>query len=358
MRQLSWILAGVFLALAALAARRELAPQSRSPQVARASIQRLAPARATLTFVGDIMLAGRVGKVAAAAGVGHIFAGVRDLLRRDDLSIGNLECAVARGGAPEDKRFTFRADPALLPGLHASGIEAVSLANNHSLDYGRVALVETLNYLRDAGIAAAGAGRTLDEATRPVMLSADRQTVALIAASRVLPASHWYAAAGRAGLAAAYDPTPILAAIRHARDKADIVAVYLHWGKEGATHPAPYQRELGRRCIEAGADVVVGAHPHVLQGFEYYRGKLIAYSLGNFVFTSEQRATAMLQTTFEAGRLERAEVVPCHITEYCPSAISDPWARRQALRSLQERSYGVRIGDDGSLAAESPDSPP
>jgi len=311
------------------------------------------PAIATITFVGDIALASGVGKVAAAHGTESLFADVKQVLLHDDLTVANLECAVATRGTPAKKKYTFLAAPPLLRGLRDGGVDAVSLANNHSLDYGRDALMETLRHLQDAHLPAAGAGADLEAATRAVPVRAGRLKVALIAASRVLPADAWRAAVGRPGVAQAYDPERLLAGIRAARATADIVVVYLHWGKERALRPQPYQRSLARSCIDAGAHLVVGAHPHVLQGFEYHRGRLIAYSLGNFVFNNRTPTTAMVQTTFRDGAMIRATVIPCHIADYRPRVITNPGARRRVLRDLAARSYGVRIGDDGEIEPHS-----
>lgn len=348
MRRLKLMAMLLLAASVAFAIWRQWPRPAGAPSPAPRPVER--PKPITITFVGDVMLASAVGRLAAAKGMEHVFAGVSDVLQGDDLSVANLECAVATTGAAAKKQFTFRANPALLAGLRASGIDAVSLANNHSLDYGREAFGETLDHLRKAGLRFAGAGTDLTQAGAPAVLPVGRHKVALVAASRVLPSGAWCAGEHRPGVASAYDPTRLLASIRAARAGADVVAVYMHWGKERAVRPQQSQRDLARRCIDAGADVVVGAHPHVLQGFEYHHGRLIAYSLGNFIFTNRVRTTAMLQTTFEARRLRRATVIPCSIRDYRPSVTRDPRARAQLLRSLEQRSFGARVAGDGALS--------
>ena len=148
MRTWAWAIAVGLAALAVFGAWRHLPPFGPRKPVRAPAARVRQPAPATLTCVGDILLAGGVGRLAAARGTDHIFAGVGDLLRSDSLTIGNLECAAATTGTPAAKQFTFRADPRLLAGLRRSGIEAVSLANNHSMDYGAAALRETLAQLR------------------------------------------------------------------------------------------------------------------------------------------------------------------------------------------------------------------
>jgi poly-gamma-glutamate capsule biosynthesis protein CapA/YwtB (metallophosphatase superfamily) len=349
MRRLVWIAGLVLVAFGIFFVWRAWPPVA--PKHPRPHPVAPRPRPITITFVGDIMLASRVGKLAATDGAPSLFSGVSSTLRADDLTIGNLECAVATCGSPAKKKYTFRASPEVLPGLHEGGVDAVTLANNHSLDYGRAALLETMRHLREANLPWAGAGTDAASANRPVILHAGRQTVALLASSRVLPSGDWNAGDHRPGVAAAYDSTALLAAIRAARAKAGLLVVYMHWGTERMTRPHAHQRALARRCIDAGADIVVGAHPHVLQGFEYYRGKLIAYSLGNFVFNNRTQATAILQTTFRGRALERAVVIPCRVVQYRPQIIGNGPARSRALQSLQALSFGVRIGEDGALAA-------
>jgi len=307
------------------------------------------PESVALSFVGDIMLAAGVGTVAAKMGTEYLLAGVKPILTRDDLSVGNLECAAASSGSPASKRFTFRAAPESLAGLRRGGIEAVTVANNHTLDYGPVALLETLAHLRQSGLVAAGGGQDAASAGRPPLFHLGTHTVALLAASRVLPSFSWTAGVHRPGLASAYEPSRMLKGIKSVRSQAEIVAVYLHWGRESAVLPEEYQRALARRCIDAGADLVVGSHSHVLQGFEYYRGRLIAYGLGNFVFTNHGNATCILQTTFEGRMLTEARVIPCRILDYRPVVTGDAAARAAVFRSLEERSFGVSVTDNGVL---------
>jgi len=352
LRKTAWALLLIVAAAAIILIWRtwpRVPPPAAGPPVAQAARHPAGPPSVTISFVGDMMLASRVGGLAAEHGTEWLFGGISKALLSDDLTIGNLECAVATCGVRAAKKYTFRANPALLPGLRRGGIDAVSLANNHALDYGRPALVETFKHLRAAGLPFAGAGESLAAAARPVVMSAGRERVALVAASRVLPSGSWCAGADRPGIAPAYDPTRLLAEIRGARSDADMVVAYLHWGTERAIRPQRYQRALARRCIEAGADLVVGAHPHVLQGFEYCGGRLIAYSLGNFVFNDRTPTTVILRTTFEGATLKRAEVIPCAVVGYRPRVMGDTAARRRLLRSLEERSFGVRIADDGAL---------
>ncbi len=305
------------------------------------------PLPVTITFVGDVMLAGGVGKAAKAGGASTLFSGVSAVLTADDLTVANLECAVSTRGSAAEKQYTFRADPKVLPGLCKAGVDAVTLGNNHTLDFGAKSLCDTLMHAKRAGLSTVGAGMDVTDAFRPALFTRKQQRIALLGASRVLPSTAWYAGAHHPGIASAYDSTRLLAAIRTVRARADIVIVYLHWGVEKSTAAGERQRSLAYACIDAGADLVIGSHPHVLQGFEYYRGKFIAYSLGNFVFTKTNQTTAMLQTTFVRGELQTATILPCRIIRYRPHLLRKPTAIRPVLAALQQRSFNVRIDEDG-----------
>lgn len=301
----------------------------------------------TITWVGDVLLAGSVGELARQRGAGWLFAELDGLLLQDDITVGNLECAVCRGGRPQIKQYTFRADPALLPGLKSAGVEAVTLANNHSLDYGRGALLETIDHLREAAIAFAGAGANLDSAARPARLVARTCTLALVAFSKVATADQ-FATGTSPGVATAYDPARLLREIAAARTWAGVVAVYLHWGREKAAAPDESQRRLARQCIDAGADLVIGTHAHVVQGMEYYRGRLIAYSLGNFLFTNRDGRPALaLQTSFRNRTMTAARVVPCRIRDLRPERLRGETALRSEYRRLSVISTGARVDESG-----------
>ncbi|HEX2947973.1 MAG TPA: CapA family protein [Armatimonadota bacterium] len=316
----------------------------------QAAEEQATPPSITISLVGDVLLGAKVGNLVAARGMDCIFADVKSVFLADDVTIANFESAATTKGIPQEKQFVFRANPAYLPAVKSSGIDAVSLANNHALDYGRQALVDALPRFNDAHLTVAGAGMDIDAASKPAYVTTQGGTVALVAASRVLPDASWSAGAHQPGLASAYDPTRLYAAIRAAHTQADIVIVYLHWGVERAEMPAAYQRQLAHGCITAGADAVIGSHPHVLQGFEYYQGKLIAYSLGNFVFTNQGKSSAILQLTASKHHLNAVRVIPCLIDHYRPIRSISSQQRQQIIMLLQNRSFGVRITSDGTVS--------
>ncbi len=309
-----------------------------------------------ISWVGDIYLAGSVNTMARLRGIDYVLAGVSDTLKADSLTVGNLEGSVSTTGKPEKgKQYTFQSPPDLLDGLKSGGIEMVSLANNHVLDFGKEALLEMLGHLSAAGLRFGGAGVSIDSASAPARFTIAGQKVAVLCFSRVISNQNWHAGSYTPGVAGAYDPTRLLASIAAARDSGAIVAVYLHWGKEKKDRPEPYQRLLAHRCIEAGAHLVVGSHPHVLQGFEFYQGRLIAYSLGNFVFSNrDHRPTVILRTTFRGDSLVSATIVPCRISYLRPEVIEDKTDRQQLFDYLTSISSNVAVDRAGQIARSQP----
>ncbi|HYQ02198.1 MAG TPA: CapA family protein [Polyangiaceae bacterium] len=233
----------------------------------------------TLSFVGDILLDSKIGQ-AIERGEDPFF--YTELLLKADFSIGNLECPVATTGSAVDKVYTFRASPRTLPRLRQY-FDAVSVANNHSGDYGPEAFVETLTRLHAAGIPYFGGGRDSSEAHAPLLLKKRGLTIVLLGYDEFHPRS-FEASPERPGVAWAEDEQIVLD-IAHARAAgAQVVLPFMHWGWENEPAPSARQRQLARTMIDAGASAVIGAHPHVTQGVEMYRGKPIIYSLGNFAF--------------------------------------------------------------------------
>ena len=234
-----------------------------------------------LVFVGDIMLDDGPGRTVAAGG--DPLAPFAAELGNADYTIGNLECPIATGGsALANKIFAFRAHPRVLPVLKGR-FDALALANNHSGDFGQAAFVETMALLDAAGIAYFGGGRNLTQAHKPLWVERNGLRIAVLAYNEYKPRS-FEAGPDWPGVAWSED-SHVVTDIRAARAAgADLVIPFMHWGWEGEPGPDARQRGLARRMIDAGADAVVGGHPHVTQGAEYYRGRPIIYSLGNFVF--------------------------------------------------------------------------
>jgi poly-gamma-glutamate synthesis protein (capsule biosynthesis protein) len=235
----------------------------------------------TLLFAGDIMLADGPGQTIAQGG--DPLAPFAAILNDADYRIGNLEVPVASSGQPHaTKIVTFRAEPNTLTVLQGR-FDAVSLANNHSGDYGHEAFGETMQHLANAGIAYFGGGHNLAEAHRPLWIEKNGLKIAVLGYNEFKPRA-FEAGPTWPGIAWSEDDL-VIADIRAAKAAgADLVIPFMHWGWEKETRPTERQKTLARKMIDEGAALVVGGHPHVTQGAEIYQGKPIVYSLGNFVF--------------------------------------------------------------------------
>ncbi len=313
------------------------------------------PHAVRLAFAGDVHFEGPLAD--RLSDPGTALAPAAPALAGADLAMVNLETSVGEGGRPEPgKRFTFSAGLQAFTALAAAGVDVVSMANNHALDFGRARLPSTLRAARaaaagDPPVRVVGIGRDAQEAFRPALADVDGTVVGVLAASvadqdpTADRTGHWAASGTRSGVADALDPARLLDGVGRLDRTVDVVVVYLHWGVQGERCPSPDQRDLAVRLVRSGADVVVGSHAHELQGDGRLAGGYVAYGLGNFAWYSPG-PTGVLTLTVRpprgsAGRAEvtdsewwpgeiRADGVPVPTTG--PGA-ADFRAERQALRA-------------------------
>jgi poly-gamma-glutamate synthesis protein (capsule biosynthesis protein) len=264
-----------------------------------------------INAVGDIMLAGKWTPLLRKTGYDHSFGGVAAALADGDINLANLESPIASGGREYTaKKFRFRAETAVAKAIRKAGFNLVNLANNHSMDFGGEALAETMANLETAGIAWVGAGADLAEARKMAIFTVKGKKVAFLGYSLTQPVE-FFAAQQRPGTAPGYERI-FVPDIARARQVADYVIVSFHWGKEGRNMPLPLQRSIAHKAIDAGADVIIGHHPHVLQGIERYGKGIVFYSLGNFIFASKGTSTgqsAIIRLHLDDARRE-AEILP------------------------------------------------
>lgn len=324
------------------------------------------PRRIRIVAVGDIMLGGSAAPEMVKFGYDYPFADVRAVLRGADVVFANLEGPLTEAGEPErDKRYVFRSPPGKVgPALAAAGFNVVSLANNHTMDYGVEGLRQTLSALAAVGIKHAGAGLNLQQARQPALIRAGDQTVAVLAYSLTFPESFW-ARAGVAGTAFGHEQH-VRADVQAARERADIVMVSFHWGREATTELRDYQPRLGRAAIDAGATIVLGHHPHILQGIERYKHGIIFYSLGNFAFGSYSRIaqrSIIAELDIEDARLFRVRLVPLNVNNvevaFQPRRIASSEAERVVaeLRELSAPLQTQIVLDNGVGAVVLSDTP-
>ncbi|ABM37713.1 CapA family protein [Polaromonas naphthalenivorans] len=246
-----------------------------------------APDPVSLVFAGDIVLDDSAGEMIERGQ--DPFAGLAAVFGGADIRIGNLECVIATTGSAGDKNYTFRAHPRTLPVLKRH-FDALALANNHSGDFGREAFAQMLGLLKQSGLAQFGGGIDLSQAHTPLIIERKGLRIALLGYSEFMPRS-FEADYNAPGIAWSEDEQ-VVADIRKARTvyKADLVIPVMHWGWENEPTSNARQRHLARLMIDAGADVVIGGHPHVTQEIEHYQGKPIIYSVGNFVMKETDNA--------------------------------------------------------------------
>ncbi|QEM69520.1 CapA family protein [Geobacter sp. FeAm09] len=264
--------------------------------------------------VGDIMLAGRWTPLLKSRGYDHPFGGVAATLAGSDINLGNLESPIASSGREYTaKKFRFRAEPGVAAAVRKAGFNLVTLANNHSMDFGAAALTETMANLEAAGIAWIGAGENLAEARRAAIFTVKGKKIAFLGYSLTQPVE-FFAARRHPGTAPGYEDI-FVPDIAQARKEADYVIVSFHWGREGQGMPIPFQRSTAHKAIDAGADVIIGHHPHVLQGIERYGKGIIFYSLGNFTFASTSTTadrSVIIRLRLDDTRRE-AEILPLDV---------------------------------------------
>ena len=310
--------------------------------------------RVHLAFVGDVLLGSTVEtNLLQKHGYDYPYWHVRDLLRAADFLAANLETPITERGEPEDKQYVYRSRPKALPAFRDAGFDLVGLANNHILDYGLVGLEDTLHHLKQNSILYVGAGMDIDEAFRPQIIEMKGMRIAYLAFSQVVPHNDWKATRYQGGVADTYALERPIAEIEKAKEDADLVVVLVHWGQERVHEPNERQMETAKAYIDAGADLVIGSHPHVLQSLQSYKGKWIAYSLGNFIFTTNDHPPTWESVILNAycdknGNCE-LELVPVSVKWAQPVQMEKEEGRR-SLKKLEELSPGVIIDDTGKVS--------
>jgi poly-gamma-glutamate synthesis protein (capsule biosynthesis protein) len=321
----------------------------------------------SLAAVGDVMLGSWVITKLDSFGSGYPFEGTQHILQFADMAIANLEAPFTeRGNQVEEKTFTFRVPPAHAVGLRDAGFDILHLANNHILDFGPEGLFDTIAILDSLSLSHIGAGENIRQAYAPVILErktdgGKRLRCGFLGFSMTFP-TEFYASDSTAGTAFPYYAR-YLAALDSLRPRVDFMVVSFHWGTEKMVMPRPYQIEMAHLAIDHGATLVIGHHPHVLQGVELYRPRqsahygLIAYSLGNFAFGSYSRSSrfsVILKCVFDDNRLLYARCFPINVfneeVEFQPQLL-DSLAASAVIDSLNALSRPLNK-DNNILSAD------
>ena len=319
------------------------------------------PDAITLGFVGDILFddnyaAGYSFKRAGNTAEGVIGQSLLEMMRGADVMMANNEFAYSNNGTPtEGKTYTFRAKPESASILNTMGVDIVGLANNHAYDYGQQALVDSFSALNNAGVAYAGAGRDIDEASHPVYYVTDSGfKIAIICATQIERLDNpdtKGATQDSPGVFRCLNDTLLLEKIREARERNAYVVVFIHWGTESTDEIDYYQSLQAKEIAEAGANLIIGSHPHVLQRIEYVSKVPVVYSMGNFIFNSKTLDTCLILTTLHRNGSVNLRFVPAiqsGSTVY--EATGDEAAR--ILNYMNSISTGVNIDSNGYISPE------
>ncbi|MFD1017653.1 CapA family protein [Thalassobacillus hwangdonensis] len=308
------------------------------------------PKSTVFSFTGDVLFEWSTKKTVADKGYEYPFEHVREYFENDDFTFINLETPLTIRGEKEEKIYNFRSNPEAAKGLKHIGVDGAAMANNHILDYGTQGLLDTMFALDQEGISYIGAGENDTEAYQAFRTEINGKTYAFLNFSHVLPYVEWYALDSRPGVASGYQWERAIEIIKQTKEQSDYVFVQMHWGIEKEIQFNEDQQEYGRAMIDAGADAVIGSHPHVMQGFEMYNGKLIAYSLGNFLFPDyvkeETAQTGVLQVAINGDGELSYQIHPHLIKE--DQIIPHPEAAGLKQR-LMDRSYNVRINEKNEI---------
>ncbi|MBE5882602.1 MAG: CapA family protein [Lachnospiraceae bacterium] len=314
----------------------------------------------TLTFGGDICFHDPFANMGALNARGGsiescIDAALLAEMRNSDICMVNNEFPYSDRGTPiPEKAFAFRSRPENVNLLHEMGVDIVSLANNHAYDHGEIALLDTFDVLEKAGVEYAGAGRNLSDASEPVIMEINGLKVGLLAATQIerLDTPDTKGATENApGVLRCFNEKELnhfLELVAEAEKECDVLIVYIHWGTENTDEldwAQPYQADL---ISKAGADLIVGAHPHCLQGLDSVNGVPVIYSLGNYWFNSKPLDTALLKIVVGSGGVETVQILPARQQDCATSMLYDG-EKERVLNYLQSLSPNVALDGDGFM---------
>lgn len=315
------------------------------------------PSQVSIAFAGDILfdsnyavmskLLQNGGDIAAA-----IAPDLIEEMRSADIMVLNNEFPYSDRGEPTpEKQFTFRARPQTVSYLGDLGVDLVSLANNHAYDYGETAFLDTMDTLTQAGVTYVGAGRNLSEARRPVYYIINNMKIAFVAATQIERLDNpdtKGATDSSAGVFRCWNGDNLLETVREARQNSDFVIVFLHWGTENQETIDWAQEKQAPEVVEAGADLIIGAHPHCLQQISMVNGVPVVYSLGNFWFNSKTVDTGMVRVVLNESGLQSLQFIPC-LQSGCKTSLAQGEEKSRILDYMRGLSGGVQIDDEGFI---------
>lgn len=313
------------------------------------------PDQITIAFAGDILFDAQYAVMSAMLQNGGdistaIAPELIEEMQNADIMMLNNEFSYSDRGTPtEGKQFTFRAKPSYVSYLDDLGVDLVSLANNHAYDYGEAAFLDTLTTLEEAGITYVGAGRNLEEARRPVYYIIDNMKIAFVSATQIERLDNpdtKGATDSSAGVFRCWNGDNLIETVKEAKENSDFVIVYLHWGTENEVNIDWAQEKQAPEVASAGADLIIGDHPHCLQQISVVQGVPVIYSLGNFWFNSKTVDTGMVKVTLSRDGLQEFQFIPC-LQSGSRTTLLQGEEKTRVLDFMRSISGGVLIDDDG-----------
>lgn len=315
--------------------------------------------KVTLAFAGDILFDPGYSVMSSllqrANGIyDSISADLMEEMNNADIMMINNEFPYSGRGTPtEGKQYTFRAKPESASILEDMGVDIVSLANNHAYDYGEDAFLDTLDILSEIGMPYVGAGRNLEEASRPVYFIAGDIKIAVISATQIERLENpdtRGATETTPGVFRCLNPDHLLESVRSAKENSDFVIVYIHWGTENTAEPDWLQLDQAPKIAEAGADLIIGDHSHCLQPIQYIEGVPVVYSLGNFWFNSREIDTCLIKAVIDENGLQSLQFVPA-LQKGCTTTMLHGEEKERVLNYMRSISPKVTIDEEGFVFA-------
>ncbi|CAI8897610.1 PGA_cap domain-containing protein [Bacillus sp. IT-79MI2] len=306
----------------------------------------------TITFSGDTMFDWNLRPAIQKNGADYPFQHVKDEITKADISFINLESAfTTREKKAPGQSFWIKSDPSTLQAIKNTGYDIVNIGNNHTLDYGQDGLMDTISHVEKLKLPYIGAGKNADDAYTAREITVKGKKIKFLSFVRFMPDFTWVSGKDKPGVANGYDINLVTKTIKEQKKDADYLIVYMHWGVEKSNRPVDYQKQYVPKIVEAGADAIVGSHPHWLQGFEYYNKVPVAYSLGNFLFPNyvkgKSAETGVLTLTFK-GKDVQMSFNPYIIRNDQISPVT-PEEKKKTLQYLQTVSTDVEIDETGTI---------
>ncbi|MBQ0042550.1 MAG: CapA family protein [Lachnospiraceae bacterium] len=309
-------------------------------------------------FVGDVMLGNQVYKNYKDAGddISAVLKdGMLDHFTGVDVMVANHEyCTTTSTAIDTNQIYNIKTSKEHEPLWLDMGVDVVSLANNHMLDFGRVSATDTIQAMDEIGVLHCGAGENLEAALKPVILERNGKKIAIIAATRVICAYGWNATSEKPGVMTTYESTEYFGMMKDEikrlkeEEKCDFVIAYVHFGTEHTTEINASQKKISYEYIDSGADLIMGAHAHTLQGVEFYKGKPIYYNMGNFLFGSQRDETMFVEITLNENNSCSTKIYPGVTTGSTVSLAADE-KRLEIIRYVEKISVNAQIDDDGNV---------